>query len=102
MVTKLGLQSIKSFLSYHFRKELASLDSEKVTPHHRSTGRADVEKKDFLEVNLVADHESQTKPAGDASGEEDVVIPDSSQWVGAVGEGTQRTNQECVEDSGSL
>ena len=66
-----------------------SLHSVKVSPENGETCQDEVYEKDFLEVYLVADHEAQTEPAGDASGEEDVIIPDGCDWVDAIGECAQ-------------
>ena len=75
-----------------------NLDSEKVGYQNKSKSIGGVHKKNFSEVDLVTDHESQAEPASDAGGEEDVIIPDSGQWIHAVVESSQRTNQDCVED----
>ena len=66
-----------------------SLTSKKVGPENWDTCQSNVDDEDFLEVYLVADHESQTEPAGDASGEEDVIIPNGCDWVDAIGECAQ-------------
>jgi hypothetical protein len=63
-----------------------SLYSVKVTAEKWETGQDEVNEKDFLEVYLVADHESQTEPASDAGGEEDVIIPYGCNWVDAIAE----------------
>ena len=75
-----------------------NLYSEKEWYQNRSKAQGRVQKKNFSEVNLITDHESQAEPASDAGGEEDVIIPDSGQWIHAVVESSQRTNQDCVED----
>ena len=88
--------------TYHFWQKLASLQSAKVTAETWDTGQDEVDEKDFLEVYLVADHESQTEPAGDASGEEDVIIPYGCNRVDAIGECAQWTNHYSIQNAWNL
>ena len=66
-----------------------SLYSVKVRTDNWETGQDKIDEKDFLKVYLVADHESQTEPASDARGEEDVIIPYGCNWVDAIAERAQ-------------
>jgi hypothetical protein len=75
--------------TYHFIEKLVSLYLVKVRAENWETGQDKVDEKDFLEAYLVADHETQTEPTIDASGEEDVIIPDGGKWVDAIGECAQ-------------
>ena len=59
-----------------------SLTSKKVGPENWDTCQSNVDDEDFLEVCLVADHESQTQPASNSCGEKYVI----SERVDAVGE----------------
>ena len=82
--------------THNFWKELSRLHLEQETAKDRETGEDTVDEEDFLEVYLMADHESKTESPHDAGREEDVVIPNGSDRVGAVGESAQRNNEESV------
>ena len=82
--------------THNFWKELSRLHLKQETAKDRETGEDTVDEKDFLEVYLMADHESQTESPHDAGREEDVVIPNGGYRIYAIGESAQRNNKESV------
>ena len=87
---------------HHFNEKFSSFKPEKEAATERKATQDGVDQKNFFEVDLVADHQPQAEPASDASGEEEIVIPDSCQGVDAVAECCQGEDEDHVEQVGNL